>query len=270
MICLCISPKKVYQFVEYRKQTKDTWARDDPGFIVMLLFLLIGTAFAYSVAFKVSLSPAAFLLSLLFPAFLYVASGVFIASIGRVVERYQARRLDALYANRERRKTTTFDPPASFPQLSTSSASTPSEKDSYSNRQQMSPFRSFPHPAAGLSYDRALVEWTYCFDVHSNGVLPVVLICGVLQYFLLPVLLHPKFALLSSLASNSLYAVAGVYYCYVAALGYSKLPFRSLAVVLFVYPGVVIVVLLTLATLLNINMTRIYLAVFVGLFKKRE
>jgi len=53
MIYLCFAPRKVYQLTSYRKQTKNQWARDDPAFVVVLVFFLIVAAFSYSVALQV-------------------------------------------------------------------------------------------------------------------------------------------------------------------------------------------------------------------------
>ncbi|CAK8992626.1 unnamed protein product [Durusdinium trenchii] len=52
MLYLCIAPRKVYQLTSYRKQTKNQWARDDPAFVVVLIFFLTVTAIAYSIAFQ--------------------------------------------------------------------------------------------------------------------------------------------------------------------------------------------------------------------------
>ncbi|KAH3842096.1 protein unc-50 homolog [Dreissena polymorpha] len=41
MIYLFVSPQKVYRNFQYRKNTKDQWARDDPAFLVILSFWLI-------------------------------------------------------------------------------------------------------------------------------------------------------------------------------------------------------------------------------------
>jgi hypothetical protein len=55
MIYLFVSPQKVYRNFQYRKQTKDQWARDDPAFLVLLTFWLcassIGFAFVLSLGF---------------------------------------------------------------------------------------------------------------------------------------------------------------------------------------------------------------------------
>eukprot|EP00927_Polykrikos_kofoidii_P078724 TRINITY_DN7553_c0_g1_i1.p1 TRINITY_DN7553_c0_g1~~TRINITY_DN7553_c0_g1_i1.p1 ORF type:complete len:246 (+),score=30.10 TRINITY_DN7553_c0_g1_i1:136-873(+) len=53
MIYLCLAPRKVYQLTSYRKQTKNQWARDDPAFIVVLIFFLAISAIAYGLALQI-------------------------------------------------------------------------------------------------------------------------------------------------------------------------------------------------------------------------
>merc|ERR1711981_125160 len=44
MLYLLIAPQKVYRNFQYRKQTKDQFARDDPAFLVLLTALLCITS----------------------------------------------------------------------------------------------------------------------------------------------------------------------------------------------------------------------------------
>jgi len=53
MIYLCFAPRKVYQLTSYRKQTKNQWARDDPAFVVVIIFFLIISSLSYGVALQV-------------------------------------------------------------------------------------------------------------------------------------------------------------------------------------------------------------------------
>lgn len=39
---LCISPKRVYRNIYYHKQTKNQWSRDDPAFVILLVFCVTG------------------------------------------------------------------------------------------------------------------------------------------------------------------------------------------------------------------------------------
>ena len=43
---------KVYKLAYYRKQTKGHWARDDPGFVVLQVVLLLLACLAHGIAFK--------------------------------------------------------------------------------------------------------------------------------------------------------------------------------------------------------------------------
>lgn len=49
MLYLFISPQKVYRNFQYRKQTKDQFARDDPAFLVLLSFWLIVSSIGFSI-----------------------------------------------------------------------------------------------------------------------------------------------------------------------------------------------------------------------------
>ncbi|CAM9420983.1 unnamed protein product [Ectocarpus sp. 4 AP-2014] len=48
---LSVNPQRVYKTAYYRKQTKNHWARDDPGFAVLQAFFLVVATFAFGVAF---------------------------------------------------------------------------------------------------------------------------------------------------------------------------------------------------------------------------
>ncbi|KAI6001604.1 UNC-50 [Pisolithus orientalis] len=49
---LCLAPKRVYRNVYYHKQTKNTWARDDPAILVLLFGCLFVVALAWSTAYS--------------------------------------------------------------------------------------------------------------------------------------------------------------------------------------------------------------------------
>lgn len=81
MVTLCAQPSKVYKSAYYRKQTKNRWARDDPGFAaIQFLFLLVATV-AWAVAFRAA-SFSSFV-SLLFHAFVveWLAFGLAISTL---------------------------------------------------------------------------------------------------------------------------------------------------------------------------------------------
>lgn len=48
MIYLFVSPQKVYRNFQYRKHTKDQWARDDPAFLVLLSFWLVASSVGFA------------------------------------------------------------------------------------------------------------------------------------------------------------------------------------------------------------------------------
>ncbi|XP_064637541.1 protein unc-50 homolog A-like [Lineus longissimus] len=49
MLYLFISPQKVYRNFQYRKNTKDQFARDDPAFLVLLSFWLLASSIGFAV-----------------------------------------------------------------------------------------------------------------------------------------------------------------------------------------------------------------------------
>ncbi|ESO93914.1 hypothetical protein LOTGIDRAFT_153387 [Lottia gigantea] len=52
MIYLFVSPQKVYRNFQYRKHTKDQWARDDPAFLVLLSFWLVVSSIGFAVVLR--------------------------------------------------------------------------------------------------------------------------------------------------------------------------------------------------------------------------
>lgn len=50
---LCFSPSRVYRNTKYHRQTKNQWARDDPAFLLILMYLVVLTDVAYLVCFQV-------------------------------------------------------------------------------------------------------------------------------------------------------------------------------------------------------------------------
>lgn len=49
MIYLFVAPQKVYRNFQYRKNTKNQWARDDPAFLVLLSFWLFVSSIGFAV-----------------------------------------------------------------------------------------------------------------------------------------------------------------------------------------------------------------------------
>ncbi|KAF8122851.1 UNC-50 [Boletus edulis] len=49
---LCLAPRRVYRNVYYHKQTKNTWARDDPAILILLFGCLFVAAMGWSVVYS--------------------------------------------------------------------------------------------------------------------------------------------------------------------------------------------------------------------------
>ncbi|KAK9458035.1 UNC-50 family-domain-containing protein [Dipodascopsis uninucleata] len=81
-ICyLFIAPKKVYRQIYYHRQTKNTWARDDPSFALLLSLFLILSALAWGIAYSPGFVPIIKLMfNMVFIDFL--VSGIIAASVG--------------------------------------------------------------------------------------------------------------------------------------------------------------------------------------------
>ncbi|KAF5351038.1 hypothetical protein D9756_008316 [Leucocoprinus leucothites] len=52
---LCLAPRRVYRNVYFHKQTKNTWARDDPAILVLIAACLTIAAVAWGVVYKLGL-----------------------------------------------------------------------------------------------------------------------------------------------------------------------------------------------------------------------
>lgn len=78
---LVISPRKVYRSLYYHKQTKNTWARDDPSFAILLSFFLVLSAIAWGLAYSPSILS---ILKLMIYMVLidFLATGIVIATLG--------------------------------------------------------------------------------------------------------------------------------------------------------------------------------------------
>lgn len=78
---LIVSPKRVYRFLYYHKQTKNRWARDDPSFVILLALFLTISAIAWGVAYSPSIgSVLKLILYMVFIDFFVV--GLIISTIG--------------------------------------------------------------------------------------------------------------------------------------------------------------------------------------------
>jgi len=77
---LCLAPKRVYRNVYFHKQTKNTWARDDPAILILLTACLVVSAIAWSISYSYTpLQAIQLALLMIFRDYLLV--GVVIATI---------------------------------------------------------------------------------------------------------------------------------------------------------------------------------------------
>eukprot|EP01061_Rhynchopus_euleeides_P005262 TRINITY_DN14514_c0_g1_i2.p1 TRINITY_DN14514_c0_g1~~TRINITY_DN14514_c0_g1_i2.p1 ORF type:complete len:250 (+),score=55.36 TRINITY_DN14514_c0_g1_i2:74-823(+) len=99
---------------------------------------------------------------------------------------------------------------------------------------------------------RQPLEWQYAFDIHCNALFNLVMICGVAQLLLLPVLLHDTFV--ARALANLLYAFAFSVYFYVSFRGYVELPFLE-GQEYFLYPVFFIALCYVLSLVTTFNCT---------------
>jgi len=229
---LSTEPEKLYISFYYRKQTKNQWARDDPAFVVVQASFVAVSAFAYAIAFR-------------HPSFWgYLWTVLYCVVVDWLLVGFAVASTCSHLANKYLR-----------------------QSHAHSVEQE--------------------VEWLYAFDVHTNSFFCSFLLTYVLQvgfffayifffdqtiffpdqYFLLPLLLGRS--VLSCVVSNTLYAVATVWYFYITHLGYRALPFLGNTQVFLWYPIVSVgflwlfsIVLLVLG--LKLNLTRVLMAFHYG------
>ncbi|KAJ8688689.1 hypothetical protein PTI98_013452 [Pleurotus ostreatus] len=77
---LCLAPKRVYRNVYFHKQTKNTWARDDPAILVLIAACLCVSAVAWSVVYSLGVLEAIWL-ALLMVGRDYLLTGIAVATI---------------------------------------------------------------------------------------------------------------------------------------------------------------------------------------------
>eukprot|EP01120_Amphizonella_sp_Union-15-10_P000570 TRINITY_DN10604_c0_g1_i1.p1 TRINITY_DN10604_c0_g1~~TRINITY_DN10604_c0_g1_i1.p1 ORF type:complete len:247 (-),score=11.90 TRINITY_DN10604_c0_g1_i1:93-833(-) len=82
MFYLVFQPKSVYSFTKYHKQTKNQWARDDPGFICVQIYFLIIGAISYSIIFGKGSFLRYLMLLLYTVAVDFILIGAILATIG--------------------------------------------------------------------------------------------------------------------------------------------------------------------------------------------
>jgi len=77
---LCLSPRRVYRNVYFHKQTKNTWARDDPAILVLIGACLCVSAIAWGIVYSYNVREIlSIALIMIFRDFLL--SGVIIATL---------------------------------------------------------------------------------------------------------------------------------------------------------------------------------------------
>ncbi|CAI4623490.1 CEL_1a_G0033890.mRNA.1.CDS.1 [Saccharomyces cerevisiae] len=95
------------------------------------------------------------------------------------------------------------------------------------------------------SSQNSVVEWAYCFDVHCNSFLIILLCLYFIQFLLLPIINLQNW--ISLLIGNSLYCFAIGHYFILTFYGYNQLPFlKNLNFILLPTLGLSIIYLISL------------------------
>lgn len=231
MFNLCTSPRTAFRSTLYHSRTKHQWARDDPAFLVLLLYLLLVACAAWSVAFS-AFTPAGLLgLFAYHVAVDLLLLGSTLSTVGWwLANTYLHERTGGAH-----------QPPSCHHVGGWPSGS---GRLSGAVDPMMAPPTARPNES---------VEWLYAFDVHCNAFVPLYLLLHAAQLLLLPLLLQPGF--LPALLSNALYTSAFSAYHYLTFLGYSELPFLHRCEC-FVYPIAGVLLAFVLSLLLGLNATQ--------------
>lgn len=188
---LLFDPKAVFKSATFHHQTQGRWARDDPGFIVIEVALVVFAAVAYFLALE-PFSILGFFMTIVWTLVHFFAVASLVATCGMWL------------AN-----TYMMPAPQGGAELSTGSSSVSS--------MAASPAPTTPNSA------RQRMEWWYCFDVHCDGFFPFFVFTRLAQFLLLPVLYYDSMVVV--ILSEALYFTAFSYYIYITFLGYFTLPF---------------------------------------------
>ncbi|KAJ7098266.1 UNC-50 [Mycena epipterygia] len=184
---LCIAPRRVYRNVYFHKQTKNTWARDDPAILVLISACLCVSAVAWSLVYSLSILQA-LQLAILMVLRDFLLSGIIISTVLWQISR-------------------TFlvpPPPPPVPAMPSSAV-----------------HPRFPPPVP--RHDA--LEWGYTFDIHTNAFFPLYLTLYLAQLFLLPVIRRDNWVCLW--LGNTLYLAGFAQYIYGTYLGLNALPFLA-------------------------------------------
>ena len=82
MLFLCFNPRRIYRTALYHSRTKHQWARDDPAFVVTLLYLLLVATLSWLVAFGQHSIAGVFRLFLYTVVVDFLGVGCLLATIG--------------------------------------------------------------------------------------------------------------------------------------------------------------------------------------------
>jgi hypothetical protein len=205
------------------KETKNQWARDDPGFVVLLVLLLVMAVVAWCAAFRSLHSIPKMVL------YVVVVDFLLLALVAATINWFITNRMVA-------------------------DQGTPGP----GNTQTRTSLLSGAGASSFLVNQR--VEWLYAFDVHCNSFFPAFLVLHVLQFILLPLILHtPSFV--STLISNSVFLLAFGYYHIVTALGFSALPFMGQKQILML-PIQILVVVYVVSLIFQFNVSKWFLTFY--------
>jgi len=255
-----VNPKRCYEFASYRKQTRQSYAKDDPGvFLVNIVQVLIcGLAYGLSLLPQSSqgLSPQAFLFGfIIWPVCLFTgvvlagATGLFylLRWYGRThsaVIRFPLVDQERLVELLGRR-------------LLKSDMTVRKRKPNTSTAQDL--------------LDRE-IEWLYCFDVMNNILFVFVLVAFAVQLLFLPVVLPSGEAsvvvrIVGCCVSSGFMSVAAIYMVFHAALAISVLsPLVADLSVLFFLPLAVILCVFIVLIPLQVSATHVMLKTTFELF----
>lgn len=189
-------------------ETKNQWARDDPAFICVFLWLVVMATCAWSLAIHASFTQLVFLVLWVGLFDFFIASIVISTALWAFANKFLLMRASGAGSG-----------PSAF-----SSPRPPSSSSSSSFRRSPGAIDyelGAQHGHDHLMVSHQSVEWLYALDIHLNSFFPLWVLLYVIQYFLLmPLLAYPT-SFLSTLVANTLYLVAAVDYYYISFLGYT-------------------------------------------------
>ena len=246
MFNLCISPRTAFRSTLYHSRTKHQWARDDPAFLVLLLYLLLVACAAWSVALN-AFAPAQLLGLFLYHSLIdLLLLGSVLSTIGWWFANNYLHERGSLVQHMQ-------------PFMQPFSHHIGAWPNSGGTGGSLSAIDSGRGASTATARAHECVEWLYAFDVHCNAFVPLYVLLHVVQLLLLPLLLRPGF--FYALLGNALYAAAFSAYHYLTFLGYSELPFLHRCEC-FVYPIAIVLLAFVLSLPLGINATQWVVSIY--------